>query len=106
MVIFPEPARDFAKEQIERLYDSDFFPKPAEFEALWHLCWPRQMAMVCGTVANTTAYRLAITFPSDPHFCGVCELFLMERGLLMPLDAKDDFNRARISCGAVRWTLR
>ncbi|WP_341909363.1 RNA-directed DNA polymerase [Polaromonas sp. YR568] len=36
MAILSEPALDFAKEHIERFYDSDFFPKPAEFEALWH----------------------------------------------------------------------
>lgn len=36
MAILSEPALDFAKEHIERFYDSDFFPKPAEFNALWH----------------------------------------------------------------------
>jgi hypothetical protein len=36
MAILSEAALEFAKEHIERYYDSDFFPKPAEFEALWH----------------------------------------------------------------------
>lgn len=36
MAILTEAALEFAKEHIDRYYDSDFFPKPAEFEALWH----------------------------------------------------------------------
>jgi hypothetical protein len=36
MAILTEASLDFAKEHISRYYDSDFFPKPAEFEALWH----------------------------------------------------------------------
>lgn len=36
MTILSEPALDFAKEHIERFYDSDFFPKPVEFQAIWH----------------------------------------------------------------------
>lgn len=35
MAILSEAALDFAKEHIERFYDSDFFPKPSEFQALW-----------------------------------------------------------------------
>lgn len=31
-----EAALDFAKRHIEKYYDSDFFPKPFEFEAIWH----------------------------------------------------------------------
>ena len=31
-----EDSLDFAKEHIEKYYDSDFFPKPFEFEAIWH----------------------------------------------------------------------
>lgn len=31
-----ETALEFAKRHIEKYYDSDFFPKPFEFEALWH----------------------------------------------------------------------
>ena len=31
-----EESLDFAKEHIEKYYDSDFFPKPFEFEAIWH----------------------------------------------------------------------
>ncbi len=36
MAILSEAALDFAKKHIERYYDSDFFPKSAEFQALWH----------------------------------------------------------------------
>ena len=36
MAILSEAALDFAKEHIERYYDSDFFPKSAEFQALWY----------------------------------------------------------------------
>jgi len=31
-----EESLNFAKEHIEKYYDSDFFPKPFEFEAIWH----------------------------------------------------------------------
>lgn len=31
-----EEALDFARQHIEKYYDSDFFPKPFEFEAIWH----------------------------------------------------------------------
>lgn len=36
MTILTEDALEFAKEHISKYYDSDFFPKPVEFEALWH----------------------------------------------------------------------
>src|SRR5947208_7966304 len=39
MAIISEAALEFAREHITKYYDSDFFPKPAEFEALWHQ-WP------------------------------------------------------------------
>ncbi len=31
-----EESLDFARQHIEKFYDSDFFPKPFEFEAIWH----------------------------------------------------------------------
>lgn len=31
-----EESLDFAKQHIEKYYDSDFFPKPFEFDAIWH----------------------------------------------------------------------
>ena len=40
MAILSEASLDFAKAHIERYYDSDFFPKAFEFEALWHH-WPQ-----------------------------------------------------------------
>jgi len=40
MAILSEASLDFAKEHIEKYYDSDFFPKAFEFEALWHH-WPQ-----------------------------------------------------------------
>lgn len=36
MTILSEQSLDFAREHIHKFYDSDFFPKPIEFEALWH----------------------------------------------------------------------
>lgn len=36
MAILSEASLDFAKTHIEKYYDSDFFPKAFEFEALWH----------------------------------------------------------------------
>lgn len=36
MAILTEQSLDFAREHISRYYDSDFFPKPSEFEALWY----------------------------------------------------------------------
>lgn len=36
MTILTEQSLEFAREHIGKFYDSDFFPKPVEFEALWH----------------------------------------------------------------------
>ena len=36
MTILTDQALEFAREHILKFYDSDFFPKPIEFEALWH----------------------------------------------------------------------
>lgn len=36
MTILTDQALQFAREHIEKFYDSDFFPKPPEFGALWH----------------------------------------------------------------------
>jgi hypothetical protein len=36
MAILTEISLEFAKEHITKYYDSDFFPKPIEFEALWY----------------------------------------------------------------------
>jgi hypothetical protein len=36
MALLSEASLDFAREHIEKYYDSDFFPKPAEFDAIWH----------------------------------------------------------------------
>jgi hypothetical protein len=43
MAIISETALDFARDHITKYYDSDFFPKPIEFEALWHQ-WPEVKA--------------------------------------------------------------
>src|SRR5512142_273018 len=37
MAVLSEDALEFAREHITKFYDSDFFPKPIEFEAIWHL---------------------------------------------------------------------
>lgn len=36
MAILSEQSLDFAREHISKYYDSDFFPKPIEYEALWY----------------------------------------------------------------------
>ncbi len=36
MTILTESSLDFAREHIQKYYDSDFYPKPIEFEALWY----------------------------------------------------------------------
>jgi hypothetical protein len=36
MTILTEQSLEFAREHIHKYYDSDFYPKPIEFEALWH----------------------------------------------------------------------
>ena len=40
MAILSEASLEFAKAHIEKYYDSDFFPKAFEFEALWYY-WPQ-----------------------------------------------------------------
>jgi len=40
MAILSEASLEFAKAHIEKYYDSDFFPKAFEFDALWHY-WPQ-----------------------------------------------------------------
>lgn len=36
MTILAEAALEFSRKHITKYYDSDFFPKPLEFDALWH----------------------------------------------------------------------
>lgn len=36
MTILSDVSLEFARLHIEKFYDSDFFPKPREFEAIWH----------------------------------------------------------------------
>lgn len=36
MGLLSEESLEFAKEHVERYYDSDFFPKPEEYKAIWH----------------------------------------------------------------------
>lgn len=38
MTVLTKESLEFAKEHIARFYDTDFYPKPFEFEAIWH-CW-------------------------------------------------------------------
>ena len=38
MTILTEESLEFAREHVERYYDSDFYPKPFEFDAIW-CCW-------------------------------------------------------------------
>jgi hypothetical protein len=36
MTILTDQSLEFAREHIHKFYDSDFFPKPREFDAIWH----------------------------------------------------------------------
>lgn len=36
MTILTDQSLEFAREHIHKYYDSDFYPKPVEFDALWH----------------------------------------------------------------------
>ena len=36
MTLLTDDALEFARAHITKFYDSDFFPKPKEFDALWH----------------------------------------------------------------------
>lgn len=63
MTKLTEESLDFAKEHLEKYYDSDFFPKPFEFEAMWH-CWGDVKAFL--TASNITK------FPAFPPFAMVC----------------------------------
>lgn len=38
MTILTDESLEFARTHIRRYYDSDFYPKPFEFDAIWH-CW-------------------------------------------------------------------
>lgn len=49
---------EFAKQHIEKFYDSDFFPKTFEFEAIWH-CWNEVKA----DISSRNIPKLSITNP-------------------------------------------
>src|SRR5688500_1638814 len=36
MSILSKDSLEFAREHIDKFYDSDFFPKPIEYSAIWH----------------------------------------------------------------------
>lgn len=58
MAILSEAALDFAREHIQRYYDSDFFPKPIEFEALWY-----QWDVVKAELLSKNVSKLWVTPP-------------------------------------------
>ena len=58
MAIIKEDSLEFAREHISRYYDSDFFPKPIEYEALWH-----QWAEVKAELMSKNVGKLWVTSP-------------------------------------------
>lgn len=58
MTRLTQQALEFAREHIERFYDSDFFPKPLEYEALWHN-WDE----VVTHLTSTNIHKL-VTYPA------------------------------------------
>ena len=53
-----EDSLEFARKQIEKFYDSDFFPKTFEFQAIWH-CWDE----VKSDLLSKNIGKLSITNP-------------------------------------------
>ncbi|MEQ2355168.1 hypothetical protein [Pseudoalteromonas piscicida] len=58
-----EDSVEFAKKHIQHYYDSDFFPKGFEFEAIWH-CWDDVKQYLLGSNIGKlrTKHPLTITF--------------------------------------------
>ena len=47
-MLLTEDALEFARRHIGAYYDTDFFPKPFEFLAVWH-CWDEIKAYLLAT---------------------------------------------------------
>jgi hypothetical protein len=60
MAIVPGPCLEFARAHISKYYDSDFYPKAFEFEAIWH-GWAE-------VVADLTSRNIAKIQVSAPKF--------------------------------------
>jgi hypothetical protein len=75
MAIFSAPALDFAQEQIERVFGSDFFLKPSRIRGALASVLVPWMAMVCSAVANSTGYWPAVTFHPTRLFAGFAAIF-------------------------------
>lgn len=58
MTKLTEASLDFAKNHIEKYYDSDFFPKAKEFDALWH-CWSEVKEFLKGVNIG----KMYVTYP-------------------------------------------
>ncbi len=55
MTILTDESLEFARSHIQRYYDSDFYPKPFEFDAIWR-CWPDVKRFLLGT----NVYKLPV----------------------------------------------
>lgn len=70
MAILKEPSLDFAREHIEKFYDSDFFPKQFEFLAMWHF-WPQVKAELMskniGKLTHIPPRRFAAPKPTGTY---------------------------------------
>lgn len=58
MTILSNQDLEFAREHIEKFYDSDFYPKPREFAALWH-----QWEDVKKELTSKNVHKLWVTSP-------------------------------------------
>jgi hypothetical protein len=58
MAIIKENSLEFARKHISKYYDSDFFPKPIEYDALWH-----QWAEVKAELMSKNVGKLWVTSP-------------------------------------------
>lgn len=58
MTILTEDSLEFAKDHIHRFYDTDFYPKPFEFEAIWH-----NWVEVKKELTSRNVHKMAVTPP-------------------------------------------
>lgn len=58
-----EDSIEFAKKHIEKYYDSDFFPKPFEYEAIWH-SWDEVKSYLLGSNIGKLRVKHPLTMAS------------------------------------------
>lgn len=65
----PGESFEFAKKHIENYYDSDFFPKPLEFRAIFSL-WDEVKAYLCTNDVNTFIVECPLAYAVPKHSRG------------------------------------